>query len=453
MKKVIFLLIMIVLSSCDKFLDKKPDMSIAIPESIGDIRAILDNQSGINDNFPGLLEIGADDYFVDYTVLRSRPVRDQALYVWDGGEDTYHLPSWNQSYSAVMTSNVVLESIERLRDGAQSNELDQFKGEALFIRGFRHFLLAQLYAQSYDPNGINQGLGIPYRMTADLNVASVRLTVEESYNLIVQDLEEAVKFLPEYPAGITRPSKAAAYAALARVYLSMENYDKALLMAEEALSRRSELLDYNTIDLNLSIPFGITTNSELIYYAHTTGAATFLLPTRGNVDTVLVNSYDEDDLRSKLFFQPKSNGYHSFKGHYTGHQSNIFMGLATDELYLIRSECYARLNQLGLALKDLNTLLKNRWATGKYRDYTTISRDDLMDRILSERRKQLVFRGVRWGDLKRLNRYDRYQKTLLRRINDGIQIDEYTLLPNDLRYIQLIPREVIERSGMAQNER
>ncbi|WP_171017482.1 hypothetical protein [Sphingobacterium daejeonense] len=69
-------------------MDIKPDQSIAIPENLSDVRAILDQQSEINDNFPGLMDLAADDYFIDHTTWQSKPVDDQMLYILGrGGND------------------------------------------------------------------------------------------------------------------------------------------------------------------------------------------------------------------------------------------------------------------------------------------------------------------------------------------------------------------------------
>ena len=66
--------------------------------------------------------------------------------------------------------------------------------------------------------------------------------------------------------------------------------------------------------------------------------------------------------------------------------------------------------------------------------------------MLTERRKELLFRGVRWVDVKRLNK-EGYGISLQRTI-DG---QTYRLGPNSLRFALPIPEDVIAMSGMPQN--
>jgi hypothetical protein len=96
-----------------------------------------------------------------------------------------------------------------------------------------------------------------------------------------------------------------------------------------------------------------------------------------------------------------NSGRVNFKGSYTG-LNQAFTGLATDETYLIRAECRAQAGNITGALEDINTLKLNRYK-GAFVPFTASTKEQALSIILSERRKELPCRGVRWTDIRRLN--------------------------------------------------
>jgi hypothetical protein len=99
------------------------------------------------------------------------------------------------------------------------------------------------------------------------------------------------------------------------------------------------------------------------------------------------------------------------------------------------------------AMNDLNTLLMKRWKTGTFIPYTAINATDALSKILTERRKELLMRGIRWSDLRRLNKEPQFAKTLIRVIGG----QTYYLYPNDKRYVFPIPLQIIQMTGVPQN--
>ena len=86
--------------------------------------------------------------------------------------------------------------------------------------------------------------------------------------------------------------------------------------------------------------------------------------------------------------------------------------------------------------------------TGTFTPYPIQSAAEALDTILVERRKELAFRGIRWSDLRRLNK-EGWNITLTRNLN-GVM---YTLPPNSELYTLPIPPDVINSSGIIQNPR
>ena len=136
------------------------------------------------------------------------------------------------------------------------------------------------------------------------------------------------------------------------------------------------------------------------------------------------------------------------KTDYAGIGLYAFTGLATDEVYLIKAECAARRNDVTTAMNYLNNLLVTKWKTGTFVPYTATSSQDALNEILTERRKELVWRAIRWVDIKRLNKEG--ANITLTRILNG---QTYTLPPNSPLYEMPIPSDEISLSGIQQNPR
>ncbi|MFP9100714.1 RagB/SusD family nutrient uptake outer membrane protein [Flavobacterium sp. RHBU_24] len=154
---------------------------------------------------------------------------------------------WSNPYRVVFYANVVLDGTAKLESTPEREKFNNVAGSALFFRSHAFYQLAQAFAVPYNTITASRDLGIPIRITSDVNMPTVRSTIEETYSKILTDLSEAARLLPIMPKVKTRPSKVAAYGLLARVYLSMEDYPLALAYADSCLNLKSDLMDYNTL--------------------------------------------------------------------------------------------------------------------------------------------------------------------------------------------------------------
>lgn len=445
---VFYMTLVFMASACSGFLDHKPDDRLAVPSSLQDLRLILDYNAIINENFPVLGEVLSDGYYLDGEVWASRAEYLRRLYLWQDTDEESN--SWYQAYNAVMRVNTVLDVLEGLviKEHEQA-EYNQIRGEALFFRAYYFFYLSQLYAPVYNDENAKEGLGIPLRLDANFNTPSVRPTLQHTYDRIIMDLQTAVGLLPVSSTYKTRPSKPAAYGALAKTYLSMREYELAGLYADSCLQLYPTLMDYNELDVNAAAPIE-RFNEEVIFHAKSLRES-MMNPSRAKVDSNLINQYALHDLRKQVFFNQNVDGSYAFKGDYDGRGSAggfAFVGIVTDEMYLIRAESHARRGNLVNALEDLNTLLSTRWKWGSYVNFETQNANSLISKILLEREKQLYMRGTRWTDLRRLSQDPDFAVTPQRIING----ESYRLLPGSHRYVLLLPRLVIESTGMPQNE-
>ena len=157
------------------------------------------------------------------------------------------------------------------------------------------------------------------------------------------------------------------------------------------------------------------------------------------------DSFDDNDLRKIAFFKKNTDGTYRFKGYYGGNNGAL-TGIATDEVQLIKAECLVRKNRALEGIEILNMLIVKKWDKNKhFIPFTTL---DGLNAVLRERRKELMMRGLRWMDIKRLNK-EGANISLTRTVNNKV----YTLPANDLRFALPIPDDVIAMSGMAQNLR
>jgi tetratricopeptide (TPR) repeat protein len=445
--------------SCKKWLDKKPATNISTPETLDDLQAVLDDKGTFNvAKTPSLPESSADDYILTQSVFQTLAEKCKAAYTWTA--DPYNLDNdWQLCYFPINAANICLEQVEKIaKTGQNEQQWNNIKGSALFFRSYYFSELLWEHTKAYDPATAVTDLGIVLRLKSDINIPSTRATVENSYQQAIADVKEASNYLPPTPIHCLRPSKAAAYGLLSRIYLAMRRYEDALHYAELCLGIDNSLMDYNgdsdilSAFSNQDIPFR-KYNKETIFYTHMNGANYGIFPQYGLVNPSVYTMYNENDLRKSAFFRPNSTNQ-VFKGSYSGNEYTLFTGIAIDEILLTKAECLARIggpNKTGDkegALSVLNGLLRKRWKKGLFNDINTATARQALDSILLERRKELIFRGHRWMDLKRLNK-EGANITLERSMNG----QTYSLPPNDNRYALPLPQEIIDRTGMPQNPR
>ncbi|SHG10687.1 RagB/SusD family nutrient uptake outer membrane protein [Pedobacter caeni] len=472
------LLISLILASCKKFVDIKKISNQSFLTTANDCQLLLDNYDYMNTGYPLDGEVSADDYYVlsdsyKENVIPKIPLEEQDLYAWrPGAKRNLADPNWQKPYFVIYNANLVLETLAKINPATEDpGLLNTLKGSALFYRAYALWFVAQLYTKPYSASTADQDPGVPVRTSSDMNVESLRGTVKETYNSMIRDLSEALNLLPLTSNIPSRPNKVTVYAMLARLYLSMEDYPNALINSNEALKLKNDLLNYNGISAVSASPFS-RFHKEVIFhsinYYKSTNPAVGAILYQGfafnNIAKIapdLVASYGTNDLRRTIFLKINS-GIHAQSYRFTGNYEQAFSpaptffnGLATDEMYLISAECHARAGNIPEAAKALNTLLITRWKTGTYVDMSsTTPAEEALRKILEERRKELLMRGLRWTDLRRLNKDNRFKKDLVRKmIINGTETIIGSLPANDPRYTLLIPDEVIKNSGLAQNLR
>jgi starch-binding outer membrane protein, SusD/RagB family len=449
-----FLLVMILLTliaACTrKFLTAEPAGDVMV--KLADLTGLLSDKE-IMLQTPIMGEQSADDYYLLFDYYNMLKPCDRNLYTWE--RDIYsgqtNIPDWDIPYKQVYNCNIVLEELSAIVPNATNKQqYDELYGRALFMRAYAFHNVAQVFAKVYDDNKADKDDGIVMPMLPDITTVPPRSTMKESYQRIITDLFRAAKILPvTVPADSHHiPNKPAAFALLARVFLSMLDYDKALIYADSTLAYSSALLDFNKLNFANKFPVnGI--NQEMLYMSWMISSSNVIqgrIVPNCIVDSMLYKSYENNDLRKDAFFM-MSAGRPIFKANYTG-KSFAFSGLALDEIILIRAECRARKNNIQGAMADVNYLKKNRFKENAFNAYTAGNMAEALNIIWKERRKELVFRGLRWADLRRLNK-EHPSITLSRNVNS----DVYKLPPSSNKYVLPIPDDVIKGTSISQNVR
>lgn len=424
------------------FLDVKPRKSLLVPTSLEEVQALFDNIQLMNVR-PALCDIATGEFLLpDAAINRLSSVPERGIYQLD--VDPYQgapVSDWDRPYEQIFYANVALEALDKMSEvDKQKNAWKNLHGAALFFRASALFYLSQAFCRPYLSETANQEMGVPVPLSSNVNIRHSRGTLAGVYEQIVLDMEAAEQLLDKSTNIKSRPSQPAAWAMLAKIYLAKADYTKAERFADLVLKSRFRLLDFNQFKTGSFMVFPEILpngNDEVIMFVSTI-AYSFFSNNQKTVDPQLLGLYAPADLRKGHLFYHTATGVAYFSG---------YTGLTVGEMYLIDAECRIRRNDIQGGLDKINSLLRMRFRTGAYSDVTGLSKQAAMELVLQERKKELVWRGTRWYDLKRLNAEGLYVETLKRTVN-GIS---HTLAPDDRRYVFPIPDDELRGNGIPQN--
>lgn len=311
---------------------------------------------------------------------------------------------WTDSYNQIYAANAVIYGVENSTKLSTENK-NQLKGEALFVRALVHFYLVNLYGD------------VPYITTTDYEVNRnvSRMPVATVYSLIKADLVASVDLLPQdyVSSNRVRPNKLTARALLARVNLYMGNWDEASNDASAVINETSQY----SIETNLDAAFLKTNPSTIWQFSpalsdhNTQEGSTFLFvvgpPPMSALTTTLVSSFSVGDLRRTHWIGSVTDGTttwyypNKYKNTLTeGGSVEHSIVFRLEEQYLIRAEARARQGNLTGAKDDLN-MIRNRAGLA---NTTAVTDVELIAAVIEERRFELFTEfGHRFFDLKRTN--------------------------------------------------
>ena len=205
--------------------------------------------------------------------------------------------------------------------------------------------------------------------------------------------------------------------------------------------------------------YGRGGNPEILNYAHMGGVTEYMSYTYGMISPELVQLFGTNDERMNLFFKMTGNPEYYFdEGSgaalwntsigYTKFQY-MAVGMRTAEVYLILAEAKARQNDLSGAVEVLNQLREKRIKGIEAVLPEPATQREMMQEIINERRKELLFGFSRFWDLKRFNTEPDYAKTITRvfpLVSTNVEQKTYTLKPDSRLYVIPFPLAAREKN-------
>ncbi|MCU7547632.1 RagB/SusD family nutrient uptake outer membrane protein [Chitinophagaceae bacterium LB-8] len=481
----IFLISMLPLAGCKKFLEKPPDnrTEVTAPDQV----TLLLTTAYPHANYILFCEAmsdNAEDKGGGGAGDPSDLINRQSYMFQDVQSKELDSPEayWDSCYKAIAVANQALQIIN---DATDQNSFKAQRGEALVARAYAHFMLVTLFAKAYDPATASSDQGIPYVTTPETQVFAKydRKTVAYVYDMIEKDLLDGIPLIDERIYGNAPKfhfTKRAAHAFASRFYLFKRNYPQVIAHAEQAFSGSAAE----------NLRFWNTSYSDLQYfdlqaiYTKSSERANILLQ---EANSIWGRSYPlyrfglGSDLLNELFLSQNVTGgayairyniygsvqYYNipkFYEHFVRAGINADIGdpyntiplLTAEEVLFNRSEAYARLKNYPAALADLNA-----WISKNIRAYNSAQHDltakkvvdyykmptDTMGALvragLDFKRVSFMHEGLRWFDILRL------KIPIVHTTDDGLRIP---LSANDFRRVLQIPQEA-SLSGIPLNPR
>lgn len=459
MKKIIIpisTILVLALSACKKYTDLTPKGSLLV-ETAQDFYNLvsLPNRGYYDINFR---YISDNMWLKESSVLGVTKNNDIVNFTFDTSENRVNLISSSNFYSQAYLYINRWNTIISLAGNSKGD--DELKaravGEAKVLRAFDYFHLINVYAKAYDANTAATDGGVCIMDKYDLEASPTKGTVQQCYDLIQKDLDEAIPYIQTNPVDVYHPNLAFAWALKAKVHLFKREIAQAKEAALKSLSYKSDLFDM--VDLAAKggpnvVQITAGNNPEVLSYQYMSGYNEMNFVTTYTISPELRTLFGTNDARFNLFFNTTSTSVLD-QGAGTAYWSMTYskffyptVGMKTPETYLILAECYAREDDYVNAMKYLNALRVKRIVSGTVQLPIPATRKEAMNYIIDERRKELWIGFHRFFDLKRLNLEPDYAKTLTRTfpiVNTAFPKKTYTLAPNSRLYIIPFPANVLK---------
>jgi starch-binding outer membrane protein, SusD/RagB family len=393
----------LVLGACDSPLEVDPTASIDSETALSTPRGI---ELGLNGAYRALQsgdlygqeemvfpDLYADNLDFSGTFQTHREIALRQIPTSNGAV----LNHWASAYSGINRANNLLAAIDVVT-ALTPAERNQYRGEALFIRGLLHHMMVRYFGD------------VPLMTTPSSGVTDASLVARtpaaQVYTQIETDLEEAATLLP---AGRNngRATQGAANALLARVYLDQlkntQARDKATLLINASTvyslnpSFRSNWTTKNSVESIFELQYSInnSNNQAFWFYPQALGGRWGYSPSLN-----LFNAFEAGDARRAASIQTSGTSRYGFKYHRIATSDDNVIVLRLAEMYLIRAEANARLGAADATVRADLDAVRARAGLAPLA-VTVTGQAALLTAVLQERRVELAFEGHRFFDLRR----------------------------------------------------
>jgi tetratricopeptide (TPR) repeat protein len=453
-KKTVYLVALgLTLASCENYLDDAPKGS-KVPTTLADYEAFLrDEYTNHRVDVTGAMHLLNDQFLGISTLANSRLYT--ANYMWDENADRIALkPSdetaYYSGYAGISTFNLIIENALTTTKATEAEQRVVW-AEAKVLRAMNYFNLVNFYADTYTASTAGTKLSVPLITSANINAPSKQVTIEELYNFILNDVKEALPYLPKVSQTALHPNLGAGYAFYSRVFLQMNNYTEALKYADLALAENNKLYDwvayYNTNKAVIDVPNSYTTTAspmgftyvENYTYRHgssNNSGAEFDIPVER------AQRFEAGDARFLSRWKIRTVGAETYyRRTLTGFFN--FGGITTVEVYLIKAECLARAGQIGDALSVLNTVRKTRILPASYQDIVAADKTIALNAIFRTKSNELINTLIPFADARRLNAEGIYKVSFTKTANGNT----YTLSSDSHLWTMPFPQGAMNNPG------
>ncbi|SMG06037.1 RagB/SusD family nutrient uptake outer membrane protein [Sphingobacterium psychroaquaticum] len=422
----------LLLTGCgDEWLEKaQPSTSTESSQAIKSARDAQYALNGIYDILRGSEYYGARmTYYGDVTgedmLANGDTKRAAKFYLFEYNKDNAPSSLWYQPYRALRAANGIIAFVDGLATDALTPELKDIKGQALTLRAMAHFDLVKVYGAPYTKDN-GASLGVPIELEKHNSASKpARNTVKEVYNQVILDLENASTLLSA-AKNDGKLNKFAAQQLLARAYLytgqDLKAFDTASKMIDEAATAKTTTKGQYILWKNdeYSSVWSKDFTNEILFQLSIVKTESgpgkdgigYLMWRQGYDDIVLSDDYmsllnaDPSDIRLKIITKytnsKKVDFYYLNK--YPGNTANGETAEQADipvlrlsEAYLIAAEAAVKLSNNTNALKYLNAIVT------RANPAKSVTGTVTLDRVMQERRRELVGEGHRLFDVTRNN--------------------------------------------------